>query len=323
MWPLFFFLLILSIVAIFIYWWIFSSLKTVPELDRIPIEDILKGKEEVAQHKVVIVGIIRDNSAELPAVIEYIEHTGKAFKDYKVIIFENDSKDGTKEILSDWRALNNRVKIISGSFKNKKRPGIGFLAQARNYYLDKMQNDPIYDDFDIVMAIDMDMDLGWDIRGIFDSFNKIDKWDIVCANGTMPNGKMRDAFAFRDEEFPHTPVSYKDYWSKIVPEIQKIYPVTSTLMPVKSCFGGMAFYKKKFIKECRYISKNDDCEHVAFHECLTEHHNARIVMNLAQRMHYRYVEDMVLATSFETKLHYRIIYKIKEWLNMARWRING
>ncbi len=68
------------------------------------------------------------------------------------------------------------------------------------------------------------------------------------------------------------------------------------LLPVQSCFGGLAFYRHEKILGCEYNSIADDCEHVEFHKCIREKNHGRIFMNPAQILryaHYSYF-DFVL-----------------------------
>lgn len=262
------------------------------KLDFLKEEVLSKGKEEMAQHKAVFVGISRDNVGELPTVMKHIEYIGLMFKDYRIIVFENDSSDGTKLLFGLWQMVNPKVKVVSKDFLNKKRISMKFMADARNQYLDVLASKD-YDDFDVVIATDMDMFYGIDVRGIYDSFSKIDRWDMVCSNGILSStGKMYDAFAFRNEEFPYSPKEYqlktgKDYWSaKNITTIQKIYNPEQDLIPVYSCFGGMALYKRHLFADCAYDSEDEDCEHVALHNCMRKKHNARIFLNPAQLMRY-------------------------------------
>jgi hypothetical protein len=139
----------------------------------------------------------------------------------------------------------------------------------------------------------MDMVYGIDIRGIEDSFSKIERWDAVCSNGIYSKkGQMWDAFAFRNDEFPDSPLEYnlntgKDYWSKEnMRAMKKIYSPDLDLIKVNSCFNGLAIYKKKFFENCSYDSIKEDCEHVYLHECMRSKHHARIFMNPAQIIRY-------------------------------------
>jgi hypothetical protein len=271
---------------------------TIP-LEHLSLLDILDksalahGANIMSQHKVVICGIARDNAEDLSVVMKHIEHIGQAFSDYRVVIFENDSKDGTKAILQNWQRQNQKVNIQSKDFKNTKRPNIKFLADIRNNYLEIIDSDIEYNDFDILMVVDMDMSYGFDIRGIEHSFSKFDQWDAVCSNGIYNRkGQMYDVFAFRNEEFPMKPSDNPEkYWTEIIYKAKKAYPVNSDLIPVDSCFGGLAFYKRKFIKSCRYDSIDDDCEHVLFHQCLREKNGGRMFMNPAQVIKYSDYKD--------------------------------
>ena len=79
--------------------------------------------------------------------IKHINYIGSQFKDYRVILFENDSKDGTKIALNLWAQKDSKIKILSEDFNLKKRPSHKFMADIRNKYLNAIQ-DKEYDDFD-------------------------------------------------------------------------------------------------------------------------------------------------------------------------------
>ena len=303
-------------------------------LNSLPKSKLKKGLAEMKKHKLVIVGITRDNAYDLQVMMKNIEYIGGLFEDYRVILFENDSKDGTKKILHSWWLSNRKIKVISKNYGNDKLPNRQFLSEARNHYLNILESEK-YKGFDMVMAVDMDMSYGIDIRGIEDSFSKINKWDAICSNSTYNSaGNMYDVFSFRNEAFPWTPKKWqricedKDeknakwnevckngveksrisksststfskkvltknqlYWLLIAPQMQEIYPVTSDLVPVTSCFGGIAFYKRAYIENCRYSSVDDDSEHVAFHNCIKDKHDGKMFMNPAQIFRYAHFAD--------------------------------
>jgi hypothetical protein len=213
-------------------------------------------------------------------------------------------------MLHSWWLKNDKIKVISKNYNNLKAPNHKFIAEARNHYLNALEAKE-YNTFDMVMALDMDMSYGIDIRGIEDSFSKIARWDAICSNGIFnSSGKMYDVFSFRNEEFPWTPSKWQEicvvkneenakwndickkgaqhqkessysstfsnklqaknklYWLLVVPQAQKTYPIEADLVPVTSCFGGAAFYKRNIIENCRYDSIDDDSEHVAFNACI-------------------------------------------------------
>lgn len=272
-------------------WFSWTPIEHLSRLDGLQVQS---GYQQMAKHRVVICGIIRDNANALPVVIKHIEHTGKHFADYSVIIFENDSKDGTKEILQSWQLKNPKVQIISKDFGNKKRFSLSFLADIRNLYLDKLFSGSRYQDFDMVMVVDMDMLHGWDMRGVADSFAKIDKWDAVCSNGIEnAKGVMYDLSAFRSKAFPYQVITWKECYQKYGQACLQVYPVGGDLVPVQSGFGGMAFYKKQYLKGCRYSSANNGCEHVPFHACVTEKNGGRMVLNPSQVIRYVHYEPLM------------------------------
>ncbi len=267
-------------------------LEKMEALNVIPEENLILGKQEIRKHKAIFAGIARDNGAHLPVMMRHIEALGELFEDYRVVIFENDSHDATKLLLHLWKLVNPKVEILSENFHFKKRPSIKFMAEARNRYLKALQSNE-YAPFDLVIPVDMDMAYGIDVRGILDSFSKIDRWDVVCSNGIFTQqGHMWDAFAFRNDEFPDSPEEFskkhgKNYWEE-VHAIQRIYVPQSDLVPVHSAFGGLAIYKRKVFENCFYDSLEEDCEHVALHKEMQEKHQAKIFMNPSQLIRYEH-----------------------------------
>jgi Cryptococcal mannosyltransferase 1 len=264
-------------------------------LDPLPQLQLQEGKNEMRKHKVILCGLARDNANELPNVIQYAERTGDLFQDYRIIIFENDSIDGTKEILQEWSVMNHKITILNQEYNNTKRPiGYGkeieFLAVARNMYLQEISSHPdVYtNDFDLLMILDMDMKYGWDMRGIYHTFSHINEWEGVCSNGIYTaSGAMYDMFAFRNEKFTQN-LTHPLYKHFITPMGQRFYnPIKYGLLPVRSCFGGMAFYKRHYVNQCQYQSIYGDCEHVLFHDCITQTNGGRMFMNTAQVIRYK------------------------------------
>lgn len=264
-----------------------APLEHLNALDKLDHKVLALGVEEMKKHKIVICGITRDNALDSAVVFKHIEHIGGYFADYRVIIFENDSTDGTKAALQQWQNSNKKVKIESVDYSINKRPSIKFLADARNHYLDILEGTHEYDDFDMVMVIDMDMSYGVDIRGVMNSFSTINNWDAVCANGIQSvKGRMYDMFSFYNDEFSRRPRDGESkYWGETVIKGQKHYPIDLGMIPVKSCFGGLAFYKRKVIDTCRYDSPDGDCEHIHFHECLHKK-GGKMFMNTAMIIKY-------------------------------------
>jgi hypothetical protein len=55
---------------------------------------------------VMICGLARDLGAIAPLTAKRIEQIGTRFRDYGVVLVENDSIDGTQQYLTSWAAVN-------------------------------------------------------------------------------------------------------------------------------------------------------------------------------------------------------------------------
>src|SRR5437016_13480084 len=77
--------------------------------------------------KVLICGVCKDVAKAIRNGIENIEATGERFKDYAVIIYENNSSDDTAKILEEWSKRNSRVVFITEKL-SKEELSVGALS---------------------------------------------------------------------------------------------------------------------------------------------------------------------------------------------------
>ena len=67
--------------------------------------------EKIINQKVIICGVVKNVADKILTSINLCINIGKLFDDYKIIIYENNSTDNTKEVL---KGLNkDKIKIIS------------------------------------------------------------------------------------------------------------------------------------------------------------------------------------------------------------------
>jgi len=94
-------------------------------------------KIEANQAKVLICGVCKDVEGRIKHSIENIEKLGNQFKDYAVIIYENNSSDRTPAILSEWAKNNNHVFFMSDTIPSNQIPQLRMerIARARNIIL--------------------------------------------------------------------------------------------------------------------------------------------------------------------------------------------
>ena len=132
-------------------------------------------------HKVIICGVVKNVEQYIENNIKYCIDTGNLFQEYKIIIYENNSTDNTKQILSKYLD-NNKIKILMEdipyeTIKNNSRIltatfrtgsdhpcRIEQISNARNKVVDEY-NKPEYDNYDYIIWIDLDSK-GWDLNGI-------------------------------------------------------------------------------------------------------------------------------------------------------------
>lgn len=146
-----------------------------------------KGKKIARDQKVIITGLVRDVSDKIPFIKKKVESVGSQFKDYRVLIVENDSKDDTRDLLLKWTKENPKVIILGCginftgdnsyndspvnnkkshchiSFASKKTEGhpvsygrIEKMVHLRNIYLDHIKNNKEYHNFDYTIMWDFD-----------------------------------------------------------------------------------------------------------------------------------------------------------------------
>jgi glycosyltransferase involved in cell wall biosynthesis len=211
----------------------------------------------VISEKVLICGICRNVEKAIPNTIRSATELGSHFLDYRVIIYENNSTDRTRQLFQEWAKTDRRViflseylskKKLASQLKMKVRNRTESIARARNKVLDIVHQDK-YEDYQYVVWVDLDFLDPWDIENIIDTIlHPEQEWDAVLANGAY------DLFAFRDPEFP---IGFELLGEKYWRHLDKMRARFS-LDPkgpwrkVYSAFGGLGIYRRKSIKGCRY-----------------------------------------------------------------------
>ena len=232
--------------------------------------------EPILPYDGVVVGCARDIMKYLPTTKINLQMLKNLFKSCKIIVYENDSKDNTLDILKQW-ANEDFIQLITQ--KNIKGLRTERLAYARNIlYKEAMKYD-----FDLFIVIDMD-DVNTKITraSIESCFNVKEDWAMVGANQT---GQYYDMWALLtfDDWMPFDPwycVNIEHKCKKYcLDDRMKIIPYKSDMIQVKSCFGGFGIYKRQYMDNCSYgtglqpIGDNNNtteaCEHIIFNKCIT------------------------------------------------------
>jgi len=214
----------------------------------------------------LICSIVKDCDERLNNNIKLSIETGKIFNKYKIIIYENNSTDDTKNILETFKN-NENIMIISEDiidvvirtnskvWTNLEMTGLNNPCKieqktnARNRVLQEIRKNE-YNEYTYVMWIDMNS-YGWFLKGIIDSFIKKNMWDVIYANGLHHNShKYYDMYSYRDLYFLFGPELLHEYYWNIEKEVNVLNE--EGLVPVFSAFGGIGIFKKSIFDNRNY-----------------------------------------------------------------------
>jgi len=236
----------------------------------------------------IVCGCTKNSAAYIETHLSLLYSMSPLFEKFKMMIYENDSTDHTKEILENFKKTHilfdyvseNISGTINGtSCTNEKiipcRTQV--LAHGRNTLLNYIS------EYEYMIMVDLDDVISTfkpsQLKYLFQETG----WDALFANCI---GKYYDIWALRiKEKTPECPFQLIDYdcWemaqytsNKIVSQHQIQIPITNPLIPVHSAFGGFGIYKVSTIKKAKskYIGVKGNrmiCEHVEFHNALKKH----------------------------------------------------
>jgi hypothetical protein len=243
---------------------------------------VTQGMRQMSQSRAVICGLCRDVRVHLPRLAARIARLGAMFRDHRVVLVENDSRDATAEFLQDWTNRDTRIDVISERFgvrkfpQNRDRDRTEWLAQCRNRYLDQIA--ARYADFEYLIVVDTDLAGGWSYEGIASTFGH-GGWDVVgsyglveSTSGTLGTWLQYDSWAFRSFGHPAAHPSHQVN-SMLLERGQE-------MLRVDSCFGGLAVYRLPAILAARY--GGEDCEHVVLHQRMIAQGADKIYLNPSQ-----------------------------------------
>lgn len=218
--------------------------------------------------KVIICGIVQNVEKKIIYNLENVKNLGKFFTDYRVVIYENNSTDNTKKILSNYS--DDKFNIIMENIDIKKENStiwaytkitgsdhscrIENISKARNKVIEEI-NKEIYKDFDIVIWIDLDGN-GFDLESIIESVNIVFNQNIILfANSPQ----YYDYYALRTININHLfgPEIIGDlFWNRLNIISRSFNNLLSNqngkLYEVLSAFNGIGVYPKKIFLNKKY-----------------------------------------------------------------------
>ena len=253
---------------------------------------IQKGKDIAKQKKITIASLARDVSHIFNKASKRIEAMGSLFGDYEVLVFENDSKDGSRELFEDWSARNARVNLLEcedlGYKDCKFDTANGYTLGAAS--LDRMNRMSFFrnrylehfckkSDSDYLLVYDFDLDGGISLEGILHSIGCEDQWDAVFARGLSRFPPLGFVAAMYDG------LAYVSKGSEDLGIVSRFIELNCNpeegLVEVDSAFNGLGIYKRACVLDAKYHSVNEtlNCEHIGLHYDMIKNGHNKIYIN--------------------------------------------
>jgi hypothetical protein len=249
-------------------------------------QQVLRGRRIAREKRAVICGLARDLEWILPKTLQRLQRLGEMFADYRIVIYENDSKDRSRLILEHFQKQNSRVHLLSDSLGDPPNQSIRCLRRAdrmakyRNRYREYVAEK--FADFDFTIVADLDLPGGWSENGIAHTFGH-SEWDFVGSNGLIKKKYLVgekllqfDAWALRKDG------SYEALTTREVNYLR--WKLDLGLIPVYSCFGGLGIYRMPAMLSC--ADAGGDCEHVPLHREMRNQGMTKLFLNPFQVTDY-------------------------------------
>ena len=240
-------------------------------------------------YRLVVCGLVRNAEENLRSNLARLDVLRPHFDSFKVVIYENDSTDRTKEILKAYAAASqdafvsiadyNETPLAAGPFSLHR---IDLMARFRNQYLEKLSE---YPDTDFVAIIDLDI-YNFSLDGFLNCFGETGSWSMRSAFGSnyVPYSfypVFYDIYAYMPlQEEAVLGLYFHDFteFKKQQRELYITFSKTTDLVPVNSNFNGLALYRYYcLVSGVRYKSApctmegvSSFCEHVVFNKLLMD-----------------------------------------------------
>lgn len=270
---------------------------------------------------IIICSIVRNAEKGLRRNIPVIKDLCRYFADYKIIVYENDSKDGTKQLLCEWTDSDNGhvtallddigepvsippIGSTDGANPFYSRKRIVKMAALRNQYMEYVDKQRLVADY--LMVVDLDV-ARLNLDAILTSFTEdAPHWDAVTAFGYSTSPELRrryhDTYALVEQGHEDKPQTEQEI-KRLAKKYGKLYG-TKEWRRIYSGFGGLAIYRFEVIKGLRYhVLRNGDCrvevkcEHYSIYKQMAERGFADIYLNPSMTLKYQNLTFIIILKS--------------------------
>jgi len=260
------------------------------------------------QGSAVVVGAVRDAAPSVGHALEQLDALCRHFNPCTILVYENDSTDGTVGVLKNFRASAGvNFSLLSRDPAPVAKSRTRRLARIRNLLLERAGDLDYEPDYLFVSDMDDCMSAS-PTSSVLRALRTQQAWDVV----SFDRGDYYDSWALRCRGAEHnsqglpaesTVASMRMLVDRACEACKaglrggrgrKVVVGNDTYAPVYSAFNSFAIYKFAITKGCEdtysgenrdsmcardpYCVEKGDCEHVSFHDCLRIENKARIMI---------------------------------------------
>lgn len=257
--------------------------------------------------------LARDCNINLKKNILRVEELASYFKEYKILILENNSRDGTKKTLQEWAKSDSNVVVDSKDYNFDSNETVGSgssrierMTLFRNKYLEYYRTCEYKYDYLIVLDIDIDY---FDPKAVLDSIVNAPKdWIALLANGRFYTtflgkiiiGKYYDNYAFVPYNSDNLELNYEEV--RCNNDIVQYGLKKNDYLKCNSAFGGIGVYSYEAAMKCNYSTYNNTrsdyynniCEHIPFNYEMNKYGN----LYISKKMNVLYERKPLIKTLF-------------------------
>jgi len=232
---------------------------------------------------ICFVALARDCAKHLPKFRSILENFDQAGLQWRAVVGENDSKDGTREILNKYCEEDSRIELVDTSLMSKISGRLPRMAFGRQLLLEVIKKKN-YSSVDYVVVIDIDNVINPDIdTKVFEKSFDVLKENKFFAVSATSVPFYYDLIALRDgihntsdiisnlNKLGRSPLNYYFYHKNVLYPMQKQIADRGSF-ECQSAFNGLCIYPyDKYVSGSYYEGNGKDvCEHVIFNEVLNE-----------------------------------------------------
>jgi hypothetical protein len=284
----------------------------IPRIDRTSLQGSPSqthlGQTYIKQSKLIIAGLIRDGAHRVPEMMSRLESIGQQFAEYQILIVENDSIDGTRDLLHQWTQKNGRVHLLGCDNTAMQqaitdsqvcmlnlpatpdhgagRHRIAKMAYLRNLYLEHIRKH--YSSYDYLIVIDLDISGHFYLDGLTNSmyhFATSSQVEAIGANGIKWGG-----YWYYYDPFAYIEIGQPLEWASLEEKLnhdQEIFSQPAKtprepIYPVTSAFGGLVIYRLSVLGSAQYDYSRTGyaCEHVFFNRHFRMYLNPAMIFEI-------------------------------------------